>query len=241
MTHILIGADHTARFRAVAAMKDRLRRAIDAIDSETIDADRLAADALKKALLTLPASGRRLVCIRDAHRLSSDCRRILREVCTGIPDHLDLIIESSEWKPSDPCVKALSAVGAQVKVFVPSRRNGVFDMTRLIEGGRTAEALKVLRELLEGGVHPLQILGGMVWFWGQQRRRLTEDDFVRGLRALQATDLQVKRSRLRPHHALEILVVRLAGWSRRGKSSRDTAPSRRDGYLRRARIKNATR
>lgn len=73
-----------------------------------------------------------------------------------------------------------------------------------------AEALKMLTQLLEEGSHPLQILGGLVWFWGKSRERLSPAQFKKGLLALQEADLNIKRSRTRPEHSLEILIVKLA-------------------------------
>ncbi|MBZ0166329.1 MAG: hypothetical protein K8I00_05930, partial [Candidatus Omnitrophica bacterium] len=68
---------------------------------------------------------------------------------------------------------------------------------------------KLLAVLLRDGTHPLQIMGGLVWIWGRLKNRISADNFQQGLRELQAADLNIKRSRLHPEHAVEILVTKL--------------------------------
>ena len=72
------------------------------------------------------------------------------------------------------------------------------------------EALKILGNLLVEENHPLQIMGGLIWFWGKSRTRLSADQFKKGLMCLQEADLNIKRSRLKPEHTLEVLVVKLS-------------------------------
>jgi DNA polymerase III delta subunit len=87
----------------------------------------------------------------------------------------------------------------------------VFDMTKLIAAGRPKDALKMLSDFYSEGVHPLQIMGGLVWFWGKEGRLLQKEKFERGLKALEEADLNIKRSRLDPEYAVEKLVVELTG------------------------------
>ena len=69
--------------------------------------------------------------------------------------------------------------------------------------------LKILNDVLDHGDHPLQILGALVWFWGKNKPRVNPERFQRGLNELQEADWNIKRSRLRPEHTLEILIVKL--------------------------------
>jgi DNA polymerase III delta subunit len=58
-------------------------------------------------------------------------------------------------------------------------------------------------------VHPLQVMGALVWYWGKEGRHLGKERFGRGLKALEEADLNIKRSRLDPQYAVEKLVVEL--------------------------------
>ncbi len=58
-------------------------------------------------------------------------------------------------------------------------------------------------------VHPLQIMGALVWYWGKEGKACGKERFERGLKALEEADLNIKRSRLEPQYAVEKLVVEL--------------------------------
>ena len=88
-------------------------------------------------------------------------------------------------------------------------------MTKKMTSGNGAEALQILNRLYDDGAHPLQIMGGMVWAWGNERSRVSAENFEKGLRELQDADLNIKRSRLNPEQAVEILVVKLASLKQR--------------------------
>ena len=85
----------------------------------------------------------------------------------------------------------------------------VFDMTKLMTARRSGEALKMLAGFYGNNVHPLQIMGALVWYWGKEGKALGRERFERGLKALEEADLNIKRSRLEPQHAVEKLVVEL--------------------------------
>ena len=51
-------------------------------------------------------------------------------------------------------------------------------------------------------------MGGLVWSWGKARSFARRENFQKGLVALQEADLNIKRSRLAPQQALEVLVVK---------------------------------
>ena len=95
----------------------------------------------------------------------------------------------------------------------PPAKQNIFDVTRAMTRLRLTEALKILSGLLRDGTHPLQLMGGLVWFWKKCRNRFqtSPDKYEKGLVILQEADLNLKRSRLRPDHALEVLVVKLCG------------------------------
>ena len=121
-----------------------------------------------------------------------------------------LVVESGTWTAADSFVKKLRPY-AQL-VDAPRRKKAtVFDMTREMERSRPDAVLRSLAELFADGQHPLQLMGGLLWFWQKNGPRLPGAQYQEGLRLLQEADLNIKRSRLNPEYALEILVVRLTG------------------------------
>ena len=122
-------------------------------------------------------------------------------------DYAVLILETEEDQ-TDSFIKKLRPLVKTVEFSKQAKLN-VFDLTRVISEHRSAEALKILAQLQSQGDHPLQIMGGLVWFWGKSRGKLSVSRFENGLKALQEADLNIKRSRLEPDHALEVAVIKL--------------------------------
>ena len=119
-----------------------------------------------------------------------------------------LVLESSEVTEKDSFVKKVKPF-AEIVSFSVEKRSNVFDMTRAMSYKKPADALKILSGLISEGSHPLQIMGGLVWFWGKAGQRIGMQKYEKGLRALQDADLDIKRSRLKPDYAMEVLVVKL--------------------------------
>jgi hypothetical protein len=157
----------------------------------------------------MPAVGKcRLVMISDLHKLSPRNKEILKETIEQKPDQLILVLDSHQWNEQESFVMSVKPF---VKVFSFQTQStlGVFDLTDCIRSRNRVEALKILAQLLSNGEHPLQIMGGIVWSWGRSRERLSSLKFSQGLRDLKEADLNIKRSRLNPENALELLVVKL--------------------------------
>ena len=179
-------------------------------DLESLDAQGLAADALKKALITLPVlNPKRLVIVRNVHKLKAADAAVLLKCAKKPAAHVDVILESSETALKGE-LKDLAGL-CTTATFGKGAQNNVFDMTKLIVAGRPKDALKMLSDFYADGTHPLQIMGGLVWFWGKEGRGLQKEKFERGLKALEDADLNIKRSRLNPEYAVEKLVVELTG------------------------------
>ena len=92
----------------------------------------------------------------------------------------------------------------------------VFDMTKLMTAHRSGEALKMLDGFYRADVHPLAVMGALVWYWGKEGKAAGRERFERGLKALEEADLNIKRSRLDPQYAVEKLVVELGLLRRNG-------------------------
>lgn len=217
MIYLLLGEDLKAKDGRIAAIKAKAFKDAQAInfDLESLDAGDLASDALKKALITLPVlSPKRLVIVRNIHKLKAADAAVLMQFLKDPAGPLDVVLESSEIILKGE-LKDAAALCATTVLSGPSP-NKVFDMTKLMSAGHAKEALNMLNGFYRDGTHPLQIMGALVWYWGKEGRALDKGKFEQGLKALEAADLNIKRSRLNPEYAVEKLIVELMGLLRSG-------------------------
>ena len=211
MNCIFLGQDTVAKDKKIAEFKQRHLLSPEAFkfDYEVLHGSKLAPDILKKALMALPAvSQKRVILIRECHALNARNKKITMEFVRNQHEDAILILDSNELTRKDRFVAELSCF-VKIIDFKTQAKPNVFDMTRAISMNRSTEALKILSTLFAEGIHPLQIMGALVWFWSKSRGILTPDNFKKGLLALQEADLNIKRSRMYPEHALELLVVKL--------------------------------
>ncbi len=211
MMYLFLGEDSRAKDEKIGELKKKILAHPQSFqfDYETLQGTKLEEHHLKKALMNLPAlSPRRLVVIREGHRLSPKNQDILVQFLEKAYDHAVIILDSDEWDHKNSFVKKIRKMVDLVE-FSSTRKFDIFDLTRTIDSKKETEALKILDQLLSGGTHPLQILGAVVWFWKKSRGRFSGEQFKKGLLALQEADLNIKRSRLKPEYAMELLVVKL--------------------------------
>lgn len=212
MTYLFIGANTVDKQAKIANLKAPWAVDPDALqfDYQVLYGHKLDGKELKKSLLALPAIvQKRLIIIHEAQELNELCKAIVLECLAASPTHVVLILECDALPSKDGLWDKIRCL-AQVHETRLGVKESVFDMTKKMTAGRTAEALQSLNRLYDEGAHPLQIMGGVVWAWGNQRSRVSAEKFEHGLRQLQETDLNIKRSRLNPQQALEILVTKLA-------------------------------
>ncbi len=212
MTYLFLGEDNPQKESQLSDLKKKWLTSPEAFrfDWEVLYGYQLDPHKLQKALLALPAvAEKRLVFIREIERLNEHNQDFLVKFVATPQDHLILILESRSLGGSDSFVQKIHSF-VKVAESRKTAKDNVFNMTRAMTGGQDVQALKILSELLSDGTHPLQIMGGIVWAWGEQRGRLGAERFEKGLHALQEADLNIKRSRLQPDHTLEILIVKLA-------------------------------
>jgi DNA polymerase III delta subunit len=211
MTYLFLGQDHAAKTQELAQLKRKILPSPEAVslDSETLYALRLDPETFQKALISLPGvASQRLIVIRECHKLNARCKELLIEFIQSKSKHAVLVLDSDEMESDNEFVKA---VRKDVKVlqFGRVQELNVFNLTQAISLKRPVEALKILADLMTQGNQPLQIMGGLVWFWGRLRGKIAPKYFEQGLVALQDADRHIKRSQLKPEHALEVLVVKL--------------------------------
>lgn len=211
MIYLLLGEDSPAKDQKIADLKRKFLSSAEALefDYEVLDGDKLEPSTLKKALLALPAvAKKRLIVIRTAHKLNAQNKKLVLELAQSKTDHAVLILDFPQFDHKDHFTAALNPM-AQTIPFQQAGKYNVFDMTRAISARHPVEAIQILSVLLSEGNHPLQIMGGLVWFWGKSKDRLSVEGFKKGLLALQEADGNIKRSRLKPEYALEVAVTKL--------------------------------
>ncbi len=210
MIYLLKGDDYRAKETKIDELKKKILVHPDAprFDFDNLDAAKLPPAELKKSLVSLPAvNPQRLVFIRNIQKAGEQNQQILLDFVQSKPDHCVIIADISAPSQKGFLTK-LSKIGQKLE-FDSGRKTVIWDMTKQIEARNPKDALRLLNEMISDGNHPLQIMGGLVWFWGRMKARIPAGRFQQGLRELQAADLNIKRSRLQPEHAVQILVTKL--------------------------------
>ena len=166
MIYLFLGDDLPAKDAGIAEIKNKFfknsREALS-FDFDNLDAGELGADTLKQAFLTLPViAPRRLIILRRIHKLKSADIRVLINFCQKPAKHCDVILESSE----NTLKGDLKELPLYAKGEVMARPEGpnVFDMTKLMTAHRSGDALKMLDGFYRAGVHPLALMGALVFF-----------------------------------------------------------------------------
>ena len=220
MHYLLLGEDGLAKDQKISEIKNKILTSEDAVkfDYEVLHSPKLNPAEFKKTLLTLPAlSAQRVVVMRAIDKLDPQNKILILDFLKSEPAYLVLILVCDEPQLPTAFMQSLTPF-VRISNFHKGVKQNVFDMTNEISRRNPQGALSILAILLENGAHPLQIMGGLVWFWGKLRQQLAGARFKEGLNILQEADLNIKRSRLLPEYTLEVLVVKLSAlvWSPTG-------------------------
>jgi len=211
MTYLFIGRDLQKKDAKLAGLKTRLFKDPSALafDYEFLSAHKLDSDDLKKSLLALPhLAAQRMVAIRQCERLNEHNRAIIFEFVSQDAKALVIVLDFDELDIKSAFFLKLKP-RVQLVNFGGDKAVNVFDMTRAISSRDAAGAIRILHEILGNNTHPLQIMGGLVWYWSKERAHLSTGRFQQGLEILEEGDLNIKRSRLKPEYAVEKVVVEL--------------------------------
>lgn len=211
MVYLFLGEDTAAKNVSINEIKKEHFKSPESwhFDYEVFYGKKLDLPLLQKAFLALPITAeKRIIVLHEVHVLDKTVQEFLLRYILHPQPKIILILESEENSSAGNFLEQFIS-HAKVKYFQGKAKRNTFDMTKAIERRDSVEALSVLSELLSGGVHPLQIMGGLVWFWGKSRAQVSADRFKKGLVVLGQADLNIKRSRFNPEYALEMAVVRL--------------------------------
>lgn len=211
MIYLLLGEDSLLKDEKIKAIKQKAGIVDDgfSFDAETVHGHKLSPADLKKTLVSLPALvERRVVVIRQLTKLTPYNQKLLLEFCQEPQSHLILILDTEESQAKTAFLKKIGKLAEVIRCGTKEERN-VFSVTNAMKTGDLTSALKALNDLIEDGQHPLQLMGGLLWFWGSVRERMSQISFQKGLDFLRQADLNIKRSRLNPETAVEMLVIQL--------------------------------
>jgi len=209
---LLLGSNTFQKDQRIAQMKEELFHDDQAIrfDCQTLYGHKVSADLFKESLMALPAMApKRLLIIRELKKLSADNQKILLAFLEQRHAHAICICDGEGMEATTALSKKLKPY-MEVVDFNTGKSKSIFDVTNALGYGKRAEALKALYELINEGNHPLQLMGGLVWFWGKQKTRLSRECYKKGLLEIQEADIHIKRSRLKADYTLEVLVTKLS-------------------------------
>lgn len=209
--YLLLGRDFFAKEKKTGLIKQELFKGKGSVfDLEVFWAKELRLPKLSEALRRTPGPcGSRLLIIKEIDKLDPSCRDALLAFLKNPFKGVNLILDCDREELKDEFIARLSR-WCKVMSFKGEPAVDVFGLGRAIAGRMPAMALKILNQLLLAGEKAPRILGFLVWQWKKLQGGLSAQDFRRGLRLLQEADLNIKRGRLKPDFALEILVTKLS-------------------------------
>ena len=212
MVYLCIGDDHVNKNTKIEGLKKEFLSSLDScqFDYDSVSASKLDPFLLKEMLNRLPLiASKRFVVIRNIEKLKEAGEKILSGFIKENPPHIVLILECEEANLEKNFFKEITAY---VKILNLSGKKPptVFDITNALSRKDLKQALSVLGVLISEGIHPLQILGGVIWYWKKIRPRLSQENFCKGIVVLEDADLNIKRSRLEPQTAVETAIVKMA-------------------------------
>jgi DNA polymerase III delta subunit len=208
MIYLFLGEPSPTKEQDILRWRDQLAPLENrAFDYETLDGYKIDSSGFKQSLIALPVlSKKRVVLIRNAQQLSVEQQNLLGEFA-GADSSTDALLD---WNGSSAKVFLKKFAGSVTLLQQEEKKpETVFDMTKLI-ARQPAEALKKLYQLFQDGQPPLQVMGVLIWYWKSQRNRVSAATYAKGLLVLQEADARIKRTRLKPQHAVEIAMTKLS-------------------------------
>ncbi len=211
--YLFVGQDAFSKDAKLHDIKQGfLSRDTESFNLDILHARELVLSELQEKLLCLPVkSKKRIVVVRDAQALSQDCRDFLIKYAGNPAPHIVLILDADRYEYKDEFLRHITR-SAQVFRFKEDDRPDAFTLSRQIELRKVSFALKVLNRLLKNGEKPERILGGLRH--SLLRAAASHLETRRRSKLLLACDLDIKRGRLKPAHALEKFVVNLCCFGR---------------------------
>jgi DNA polymerase III delta subunit len=209
--YLFLGEDFLSKERKVDVIKNELLKGDASVfDLEVLQGKDLDSRQLSESFQRIPALAKgRVVIIKDVDKLNASSRQQLISRLKKPLPKVSLVLETNKFDVRDGFIAQLCQL-CRVVNFQKDRPLDVFSLGVAVSRRRPVESLKILSQLLLSGEKPQKILGVLVWQWKKIEADLSRAEFKRGLQMLLETDLNIKRGRLRPDFALELLVAKLS-------------------------------
>jgi hypothetical protein len=205
--YLFVGQDSQSKDKILAKIKEEhLPANLEDFNFDRLYARDLTLKGLQEKLLCLPAKARkRIIIIHNTQNLSADIKKFISGYVRKPQAHVILVLDMDKAEPRDEFVNSIAGYAASY--IKQEARLDTFSLYRQIELKKPGSSLKILRQLLDRGERPEQILGGLRYAW--ENRSFDPLERRKKLRLLLVCDIDIKTGRLRPDFALEKLVVNL--------------------------------
>ena len=208
MIYLFIGEDNFSKDTRLKRLKEEyLSRQTEQFNLDILYAQELGLKEFQERLLRLPFKAKkRLVVVKDSQRLKEEIKKFLLTYARKPYPHVVLVLDIQRYIFKDEFTKRMSRMGRVIR-FRESAKLDTFTLSRAIEGRKAHYCLDILRQILEKGQKPEQIMGGLRYVWDQDIKRPQEAR--KRLRLLLDCDIAIKTGRLKAQTALERLVTQL--------------------------------
>jgi len=208
---LFLGEDYLSKEGKIDIIKKELLKG-DAVffDLEVLAGKEINERQLSEALKRLPAVSKdRLIIIKEIDKLNPACKsRLISYLKKPFPK-TSLVLETDKFDTRDSFLTQLTHL-CKVINFSRSSPVDVFSLGEAVSRKKPQESLRILSHLLLSGEKPQKILGVLIWQWKKIQPGLSKSEFKAGLQMLLDADLNIKRGRLKPDFALELLVAKLS-------------------------------
>jgi len=211
MVYLFIGEDCPAKDIQLKRLKeDFLTTGTEEFNFDRLYAEDLALKDLQEKLFYLPLkSSKRIVVIKQAQNFKEDLKEFIIKFSKKPSQQIILVLDIDKPLKAAEFINPLYKY-AKVFRFQETRLPDAFNLNRQILLKRPDYALRILNQLLKNGERPERILGGLRYTWEKDAAAPLE--MRKKLRFLLACDIDIKTGRLKPHLALEKLVINLCSF-----------------------------
>lgn len=208
MVYVFIGDDIFSKEIKLKAIKEEFLQAeVAQFNFDILYAKELTLRNLQEKLIYLPVKNpKRILVIKEAQGLKEDAKEFLLKYVKAPFKQLILILDIDRQASLDEFISRIYKY-ARVIRFRETKRLDAFALSRQIGLRRLDYALRILNQLIQDGERPERILGGLRY--SIERDTAGPLEATRKSRLLLNCDIDIKTGRLKPHFALERLVIQL--------------------------------
>lgn len=206
--HLFIGQDHPSKEIRLKKLKEQfLSKGMEHFNSDLLYGRELTLKQLQERLLCLPLGAKkRIVIVKEAHGLKENIKEFLCSYLQKPSEQVVLVLDMESVSYKDQFINRIARY-VQISRFKEERPPDAFLLSRHIACRRTADALKVLHQLLQNGERPERIVGGLRYSY--EKGASLPMDRKRHMKLLLRCDIEIKTGRIVPQYALEKLVIGL--------------------------------